>query len=503
MQQSDTSATAYSFVLETAELAGPGIITSDIKNLIIDIDIFESIEKQYLTGIVIMLDDNNLYSQINFTGIQTLKLGFRLPEKEYKTVYKKFYIDKIVKNIRATDREASIMFHIIEDIGFVSEYINVNKALSGKGSEIITNLVRDYFDRTVKFIDQDQITESQQPFKIIVPNLTPIETINWVLDRMSADDGSPFYIYSTLSGVEIGDDKTNSGLFLKNWQTMFKQLNRVQYPFTFSSAEVNRTSASIEQQMFIIQSHYDNDVGDITTINDSGFINSKFLFHDVNTNRTYIPGYDQVTVNSASNQSLPYGKRWTANGMMDHVLNDVLLTNGIRDKYPRSGRIPFNLNTDPNERNASSNPLIHTRPESRLISQVYSSSTQDINHYAYLEGRSDVEHLTKINSKALKNWINFSPLTFAVPGRLFLNGSKNASVGVKYNLQFVSGSGSNIIEDKHKSGDYIVFAARHVFSRDAGYTVHLTGVKIKGNKTAAELAPPPPLPFTTGGSGRI
>lgn len=503
MQQSNTSASAYSFVLETAQLAGPEIKTTDIRNFIIDIDIFESIEKPYLTGNVVMMDDNDLYSQINFTGIQTLKLGFRLPEKEYKTVYKKFYIDKVVKNIRATDREATIMFHIIEDIGFVSEYINVNKVLSGKGSEIITKLVKDYFDRTVRFVDQDKITESQQPFKLVVPNLTPIETINWVLDRMSADDGSPFYIYSTLSGVEVSRDKTNSGLFLKNWQTMFKQLNRTQYPFTFSSAEVNKSGASIEQQMFIIQSHYDNDVGDITTINDSGFVNSKFLFHDVNTNTTYIPGYDQTTVNNGSNQSLPYGKRWTANGMMDHVLSDVNLTNGIRDKYPRLGKLPFNLNTDPDDANVSANPLIHSRPESRLISQVYSSSTQDINYYAYLEGRSDVEHLTKINSKALKNWINFSPLTFAVPGRLFLNGDKNATVGVKYNLQFVSGSGDNIIEDKHKSGDYIVFAARHAFSRDGGYTAHLTGVKIKGKKTVSELAPPPPSPFVPSGAGRI
>ena len=105
MQQSDRSSSAYSFVLETAEIASPDLVTPiDVKNLVIDIDIFESIDKPYLTGSVIMLDDNNLYSQINFTGIQTLRLGFRLPEKEYKTVYKKFYIDKIVKNIRATDR---------------------------------------------------------------------------------------------------------------------------------------------------------------------------------------------------------------------------------------------------------------------------------------------------------------------------------------------------------------------------------------------------------------
>ena len=497
MQQSDISSSAYSFVLELAEIASPNLqIPIDVKNLIIDIDIFESIDKPYLTGSVIMLDDNNLYSQIKFNGIQTIKLGFRLPEKEYRTIYKKFYIDKIIKNIRANDSEASLMFHIIEDIGFVSEYINVNKAISGKGSEIITNLVKEYFDRNVLFVAKNNITEAQVPFKIMVPNLTPIETINWVLDRMSADDGSPFYIYSTLSGVEVGKDKTNSGLFLKNWQTMVTQNNRSKQPFTFSSAEVNKSNASIEQQMFIIQSHRDNDVGDITTINDSGFVNAKFLFHDVNTNRTYIPGYDQPTTTFGANQSLPYGKRWTAKGMLDNVLANRRLTGTIADRYPSNGRIPFNLNSEPSERNTSLNPFIHERPESRLVSQVFSSVNQDGQYYSYLEGRNNNDHLTKINSKALKNWVSFSPLTFAVPGRLFLNGSLNATIGVKYNLQFVSSSGDKLIEDNLRSGDYIMFAARHTFSRDGGYTVHFTGVKITGKDVANTLAPPPPAPYS-------
>lgn len=497
MQQTDRSSSAYSFVLETAEITSPNpTIDIDVKNLVIDIDIFESIDKPYLTGNVVILDDNNLYSQINFNGIQTLKLGFRLPEKEYKTIYKKFYIDKIVKNIRANDTEATLMFHIIEDIGFVSEYINVNKAISGKGSEIITNLVKEYFDRTVFFVDKDNVVESQTPFKMIVPNLTPIETINWVLDRMSTADGQPFYIYSTLNGVETGKDKTNSGLYLKNWQTMVSQVNRVNYPFTFSSAQVNKSNASIEQQMFIIQSHYDNDVGDITTLNDSGFVNSKFLFHDVNTNKTYIPGYEQPTTTFGANQSLPYGKRWTAKGMLDNVLANRRLTGTIANRYPSSGRIPFNLNSEPSERNPATNPLIHNRPESRLISQVFSSSTHDGNYYSYLEGRNDTEHLTKINSKALKNWVNFSPLTFAIPGRMFLNGSRNATIGVKYNLQFFSADGPKFVEDNLRSGDYIMFAARHTFSRDAGYTVHFTGVKIAGKDVSSTLAPPPPAPYS-------
>jgi hypothetical protein len=483
MQPSNESSSAYSFELETAELYSPNFPERvfDIKNIVIDIDIFESIEKPYLTGNITVINDNDLYSVFNFNGIQSIKLGFRLPEKGHKAVYKRFYIDKTIQNIKATDRESTILFHMIEDIGYVSEFININNVFEGKGSEIIRKIVMSYFDRKVVFVDEVETIEPQYPIKVVVPNLTPVETMNWVLDRMTAEDGSPFYLYSTLSGSGLSRDKLNTGLFLKNWQTMVNQVNRTNSPFVYSTAETNRSNTSIEQQMFVIQSHYDNESADITTLNDSGFVNSKFLFHDVNTNTTYIPGYDEPTVNYGSNRTLPYGKRWTAKGFFEKGLVGSRLAGAVTDKYPQAGRIPYDLNIPPTTQ-GDVNPLISARPESRVIAQVFSSATHDPKFYSYLEGRNDNDHLTKINSKAIKNWSMFSPLTFAVPGRLFLNGNVNATIGVKYRLQFISGVGEQARIDSHRTGDYLMYAARHVFSRDAGYTVHFTGVKLTGGK---------------------
>lgn len=500
MQTSNESSSAYSFELETAELFSPNFPNQvfDIKNIVIDIDIFENIEKPYLTGTILLINDNDLYSVFNFNGIQSIRLGFRLPEKNSKAVYKRFYIDKTVQNIKATDRESAILFHMIEDIGYVSEYINVNNVFEGKGSEIIRKVIMSYFDRKVMFVDDVETIEPQHPFKVVVPNLTPLETVNWVLDRMTAEDGSPFYLYSTLSGTEISRDKLNSGLFLKNWQTMINQVNRSNYPFVYSVAETNRGNTSIEEQMFVIQGHHDEESADMTSLNDSGFVNSKFLFHDVNTNTTYIPGYDEPTVNYGSNRTLPYGKRWTAKAFFEKAFGGTKLSGAVTDKYPKEGRIPYNLNISPTTQD-DVNPLISTRPESRVVAQVFSSATHDANFYSYLEGRNDNEHLTKINSKALKNWSMFSPLTFAVPGRLFLNGAVNATIGVKYRLQFISGVGEQARIDNHRTGDYLMYAARHVFSRDAGYTVHFTGIKLNGGKPGVQnnISAPAPAPYKT------
>lgn len=500
MRPSDQSSSAYSFELEIAELYSPNFPDRvfDIRNIVVEIDIFENLEKPYLTGNILLINDNDLYSVFNFNGIQSIVLGFRLPEKNSKTIRKRFYIDKTVQDIKATDRESALLFHLIEDIGYVSEYINVNNVFEGKGSEIIRKVVSSYFDRKVYFVDEVETIEPQKPFKIVVPNLTPLETTSWVLDRMTADDGSPFYLYSTLSGAEVSRDKLNTGLFLKNWQTMVNQVNRSNYPFIYSSAEVNRSNTSVDQQMFIIQNHYDEESSDITSLNDSGFVNAKFLFHDVNTNTTYIPGYDEQTINYGANRTLPYGKRWTAKAFFEKALGNSKLSGAVVDKYPIDGRIPYSLTTSPNTL-GDINPLISQRPESRVVAQVFSSATHDPGYYSYLEGLNDGEHLTKINSKALKNWSMFSPLTFTVPGRLFLNGSVNTTIGVKYKLQFISGVGEQARIDNHRSGDYLMYAARHVFSRDGGYTVHFSGIKLNGGKPGAQnnINAPAPPPYTT------
>lgn len=500
MRPSDQSSSAYSFELEIAELYSPNFPDRvfDIRNIVVEIDIFEHLEKPYLTGNILLINDNDLYSVFNFNGIQSIKLGFRLPEKNSKTIVKRFYIDRTVQDIKATDRESALLFHLIEDIGYVSEYVNINKVFEGKGSEIIRKVVSSYFDRKVYFVGEVEIIEPQKPLKIVVPNLTPLETTSWVLDRMSAEDGSPFYLYSTLSGAEVSRDKLNTGLFLKNWQTMVNQVNRSNYPFIYSSAEVNRSNTSIDQQMFIIQNHYDEESSDLTSLNDSGFVNSKFLFHDINTNTTYIPGYDEQTINYGENRTLPYGKRWTAKAFFEKALGNTKLSGAVVDKYPIDGRIPYSLTTSPNTRD-DANPLISQRPESRVVAQVFSSATHDPAYYSYLEGLNDGEHLTKINSKALKNWSMFSPLTFTVPGRLFLSGTVNTTIGVKYQLQFVSGVGEQARIDNHRSGDYLIYAARHVFSRDGGHTVHLTGIKLNGGKPGAHnnINAPAPPPYDT------
>ena len=464
---------AHSWILDQADIVSPYFPGKkfDIKNIVLDIDIFEHINKPYLTGMITVVDDSSLYSAINFRGVESIQLILRLPDGGFIPITKQFYIDRVITNQRANDQQAVLLLHITEDIGFISEYINVNDAFTGKGSDIIETIAKRYFDKVVKM---DRLVEDIQPqMKIVVPNMTPIEALDWVKDRISSANGSPFYLYSTLARPE---------LFLSNFQTMiFNPVNTTQ-PFRYSQALVNKDNLSLDDEMFIIENHHDNETADISRLNESAFVNAKYTFHDIVRNQMFTPGNTTVTSFQEGYNTSGVGKRWTAHGLFGvkyfEGRPESTPFQQLANPYPANARLPWKLSTDPSNQNSQENPPIHERPESRSVTQVYASRQYGEDYRGYLEGRTDIEHMQKIDAKAIRNWAITDPLTFTVPGRLFLNGQVNATIGYKYTVEFTTSIGELTFRDPRRSGDYMIYTARHSFARDHGYRVHLTGIGI-------------------------
>ena len=476
MSSLENAVSAHSFIIERADLITPQIPDKrfDLKNIILDIDIFEHINKPYLTGTVTVIDDTSLYSGINFKGIEYLALTLRLPDPGFKPITKVFYIDRVVTNQRANDQEAVLMFHISEDIKFIDEFINVNESFEGKGSEIIKQLMKRYFEKNVE--TDRVVSETQPPFKIVVPNISPLSAADWVKDRITSQLGAPYYLFSTLAKPD---------LFLRNFETMIFNPVNTKVPFRYSQALVNKNQLSLDDEMFIIENHHDNETADISRLNDSGFVNAKFVFHDVVRNRMFVPGNTETTRYREGYNNSQVGKRWTAQGLFDTKFFEgrTGTSQKLNSPYPSEARLPWKLDTDPNNSNPLENPRVHERPESRIITQLYASRQYGEQFYGYNEGRTETDHLMKVDSKAIRNWAVSSPLTFTVPGRLFLSGAVHATIGYMYRLEFTSFINEQLFRDAKRSGDYLIFTARHSFSKDHGYRVHMTGISITAQNT--------------------
>jgi hypothetical protein len=470
MLRKTQSQSAKDFVLELAEISSSFLrdgASVDITDVVTDIDIYEHLDKPYITGTVTFVDTSRVYETLNFYGIEKFSMRVKLPESFFPTIEKSFYVDKIVKNIRTNDSQSIIVLHIIEEIGYISEMININRSYYGKGYRIISNILKEYLGKELSKPRNAGSTyednqDSQPEFGVVIPNMRPLKAAEWIKDRITTSDAAPFYLFSTL---------TNDKMHLLPLSTMLEvnPLNINIRPYTFSQAFTN-ANVSIDEQAYNIEG-YNNPINEeILKINGKGFLNSTFAFHDVTRNEVIYPGH-RPGPNPSTN-------RWTAYDMFEQRANlGRALGNRIdvNKAYPSEAKLPLKLN-DPNEE------LLHLRPSSKVATTVYSTDLYDNGIHAISESRTQGEFLKRLDSHGLRNWLVNAPFNFIVPGRNFLIGNAHTTIGNKYNLVFLAQSGydgvnTSTVKDSKKSGEYLIYAARHVFTRE-GYTVHMTGVKI-------------------------
>lgn len=475
MIEREFSESPYDFILEEALLTGPGYsayqsggqAVLDVKNIITDIDIFEHMEKPYLTGNVIIIDDNDLYNIIRFQGIETLQLTFRLAEDEFESVTKKFYMDNIIQNVRANDYQATISFHIIEDIGYISNFINVNKPYRGKGHEIVEDIIFDNFSKELRkepisgssSIEQDGDENPEMLF--CVPNWTPLTAAEWVKRRCTYNNGAPFYLYSSLM---------SENLFFSNLIEIVNSRAENTRPFIYSQSFTHQNAPTVETQSYVIENYRNEKAFDLTDISfNKSAMNTVYTFHDVNQNFAYNPGttLDQVGRGTGL-------RRWTAEAMFKDFSNNYSL---FKSTYPEKAELPSSLSEN------ADYELLKDRVENTHIPYVYSTQPYGRRYQSVKEGRNTREHETKITAHALRNWVGRFPITISIPGRFFLDTRRESerTVGAKYYFQFITIPAGQVEpeEDERLSGDYIIYSARHSFTRTDGYRVFLTGFKLE------------------------
>ena len=109
-------------IIEKAIISDPeGLLVFEIENIITDIEIFEHIDKPYLTGLVSFLDTAGIYDKMRFKGAESFHLALKYPEDDGPTVNRSFIINGIVDTAKNNDKSEIITFKIIEERGFKCE----------------------------------------------------------------------------------------------------------------------------------------------------------------------------------------------------------------------------------------------------------------------------------------------------------------------------------------------------------------------------------------------
>jgi len=422
-----------SIALESERLQVP----VDIRRVTTDVDIYEHLDKPYLTGTITLLDNANFYSATDILGGEKITIVLKSTRENTKEIKKTFYVSKVLNTARVNDTSVVIHLQILEDVAYISNLININKSYNDKIVNILRKIGKNYLRKDVGYINEDK-----QSVKVIIPNLEPIEAMSWLKNRATTKDGYPFYLYSTFV-----DDHLS---FLDLGTLIQQQPMNQNIPYIYSEAASQLNS--LDRSRKIIQAYEHENVECLYDLIKQGLIGSHYEY-----------------INLLDNEK----KKFDFN-----VVNDLLgplISKGILSKEQGEPMYSpqFSLNEKPFN-------TLKSKNITRIggTSAFKNASTQQL---SYSEANSVAEYKLQVMSYAMHNLLQKSPMTIHVNGLDFIDGTYNTTIGNVVKLVFPKSRGerhpleSDI--DPKMSGNYLIFAARHSIKKEK-YDMTLSCVKL-------------------------
>jgi hypothetical protein len=393
---------------------------------VVEVVLYEHLDKPYISGSVVLLDDANLLEDIDFQGSERIYISIKVPESS-QTISRSFYIREIQNAQNTNDNAQVLVLSIVDQDYYLSSLINLQKKYDGKPNEIIKNIISDHMPwKLLK--KRNNVEEIQAPMRFIVPNMTPMGAMQAITNRATDDTGSPYFLFAVLADEDLR---------YYSLRQMFNRpaINSRTQPYRFNQkiAQDDRVDPALSAYNITKWEYQSNENLNRYIIN--GDVGAQYQYHDPLSNLTasYVHNIDDIFTKLASTMVFPRSPIYDNQTTVRHQGQDKKLHNF----------------------------------ESKVISNIATSRTfEEINNIH--EDNSAAFHRTKSVSKSLKNFLTKSNINITVPGINFLSSNANVTVGNLVSIEaykniFPEDRQANL-KDNKKSGDYLVYATRHSFN---------------------------------------
>ena len=463
--------TPYSFSFDHIKISTDRINrTIDVSRVTSELVIYEHLDKPFLTAKLLFIDADpsiNIVDDIHFLGTEKVEIKLRNNMTEEFAITKKFVVSEVSRAIKSGDGNEGLALELVEDCAYVSALMKVSKSYTDKKENIIKSLVK-MVDREL-MIPKDVDISGDKLTKLIVPNMTPLAAANWIKDRTYTHDGFPYFLYST-----IGDDRLRL-LDLKSMLSL-PPMNHFELPYTYSMAyaqDMQRepttnpdAGANIHKEAYTI--------GKFTAAENEKHLQLARAGHTSGT-------YNFVDTTTGNNIKVNH-KMGTTLAKMN---KDDKIGDEVYNKYP-----VYDV-------------LAGFGTENKLVEDF---DTREITHFAtsrqfndfadtesYHEGKTSADHKQKVVARSLRHWVLKSSYDIQVPGKNFLYKDANMTIGNIIRCRFLANRNYHPdmtiedLEDQQKTGDYLIYAAKHTFSNQV-YGIDMTigrlGTKKYGTLTS-------------------
>jgi hypothetical protein len=421
-------------------------IEIDIKPNIIEFQTFEHISKPYVDATLSFVDDFGLLNQLAFRGTERFRITFGQTDDIHAPLYTKFFfVNKITDVLKSNDRSEILSVDLVEDILYIDSIKQLSRSFTAPIEEIIEEICSTELSKTV--IRDDFAGSAQGPRKIVVPYMSPLQTIEWLKTRATTRTGSPIYLRASIF---------SNNLFLCDFDTLVKRnVVNEKLPLRYTSAEAMVDDVDERSRAYFnVLTYKEINSGDMMLDYENGNVGSYYANLDVASG---ITSGSHISVRDIITEF--YSTNIIASNVAQQIFDPTLkIGDKLSDEY-----------------------------DSLSIFQVTSSNTynQFMSYHDETvlvdQDNNITESKLKIKNKIIRSILKKNVIDIGIEGRMVFE--SRISPGNKIRVIFLNSDTASINNDtasqidRRKSGDYFILAVNHIF-KDAGHFTQMRLTKI-------------------------
>ena len=409
-----------------------------ITNLVTEVNMYESIYMPYLTGNMTFIDTNNMLNSAQFSGTERVTFEFSAAFDDSTPIVKTFIISSIDSIVQDDDNNRTVFCSLVEDVYMLNESIAVSKMYDGKGERIIEKILKDKLNKNLYKGVKTYKESYQGLFRILSPYLKPFDLIKMALYKMTTENGSPYFLYSTI----YSDDLVLSDLDTMLSQSLSSPI--ISDTFRYSQSQSNNPTNNFRASAAAI---YDvqltNQENTIKLLN-SGALGAEYNITDIYGNK----GTTYYSARDLYNKLISAGVISIGS---DQKLYDNLFVPDASGQDDR--KLDEHISKRFNEIAGPTHPF-----DDRVDNWTWESDPFSYN--------------LRMNKAALIQLLNKNQYQILVPGFYFLlnNSSQLTSVGNRINMEFFVNEkidepdNATVSKNNKMSGEFLITNKRHIFN---------------------------------------
>ena len=409
--------------------------TVDIKRLVIELNIFESIYKNALTGSIVITDAQNLISKLEIHGTERISFKLATPgamgnrtmvDASVETGHP-FHVYKITDRKQLTPGTNLYILHFGSREFMRNMRTKVSQAYDGRLDTAVLKILTDknYLD-SKKELSFEPCGNND---KVVIPNLRPFDAINMIAERALPEksNGVGYYFYETTKGI-----------YFRSWDNMVSVRGSYDRPIkqVFEYMPMNISASPHD---------YDDKINhDYRSVESYRFINN---FHDVAANTamgTYAHNVITYNMFNKSFKKINYNYEYEF-ARTKHT--EVANIKSNRERYAIAAS-SF-VDEDDNKIGDYKESRVSLQPTTQFLHNEEKGAGYGID--VLQDGRKLAERESQLNQVT-----NGTALTMVVKGQSYLE----AGDLIQFNLLSVDEKNPTATDPQY-SGKYVITKIRH------------------------------------------